>query len=317
MTNPNLLPSRVRLVEVGPRDGLQNEAQPVPTEVKVALIDRLTAAGFPAIEATAFVSPKWVPQMADAAEVMARIHRGDGVRYPVLTPNLQGFEAAMAAHADEVAVFVAASEAFSRRNINCTIAESLERTKPVFVAAAARGVRVRGYVSCVLGCPYEGEVAARRVADVAAALYALGAYEVSLGDTIGVGTAGRTEALIRAVGERVPVVALAGHFHDTYGQALANVYAALRLGVATFDCSVAGLGGCPYAKGASGNVASEDLLYLLSGLGIETGVDMTALRRAGRYISDFLGRPAASRVARALAAKDPLPEAAREGAGAS
>jgi isopropylmalate/homocitrate/citramalate synthase len=304
-----MLPPRVRLVEVGPRDGLQNEAQPVPTEVKVALIDRLTAAGFPAIEATAFVSPKWVPQMADAAEVMARIRRGDGVRYPVLTPNLQGFEAAMAARADEVAVFVAASEAFSRRNINCTIAESLERAKPVFAAAAAHGVRVRGYVSCVLGCPYEGDVDPQRVADVAAALYALGAYEVSLGDTIGVGTAGRTEALIRTVGERVPVVALAGHFHDTYGQALVNVYAALRVGVATFDCSVAGLGGCPYAKGGTGNVASEDLLYLLDGLGIETGVDMTGLRRAGRYISDFLGRPAASRVARALGAKDPLSEA--------
>jgi isopropylmalate/homocitrate/citramalate synthase len=212
MTNPATLPSRVRLVEVGPRDGLQNEAQPVPTEVKVALIDRLTEAGFPAIEATAFVSPKWVPQMADAAAVMARIRRRDGVRYPVLTPNLQGFEAAMAASADEVAVFVAASEAFSRRNINCTIAESLERAKPVFGAAAGRGVRVRAYISCVLGCPYEGDVDPRRVAEVAAALHALGAYEVSLGDTIGVGTAGKTEALIRAVGARVPFGALAGPF---------------------------------------------------------------------------------------------------------
>src|SRR5690349_3448542 len=216
------LPARVRLVEVGPRDGLQNEAQMVPTDVKVALIDALTDAGFPAIEATSFVSPKWVPQMADAAEVMARIHRRPGVRYPVLTPNLKGFEAAVAAGADEVAVFVAASEAFSRRNINCSIAESLERAKPVFDAAKANDVRVRGYVSVVLGCPYEGEVDPARVADVAASLYALGAYEVSLGDTIGTGTPGRTQALIERVSARVPIGALAGHFHDTYGQALAN-----------------------------------------------------------------------------------------------
>ncbi len=300
------LPRRVRLVEVGPRDGLQNEQAIVPTGVKVALIDMLTGAGFPAVEATSFVSPKWVPQMADAADVMARITRKPGVRYPVLTPNLKGFESALAAGADEVAVFVAASESFSKRNINCTIAESLERARPVFDAAKPRGMRVRGYVSCVLGCPYEGDVDAAAVADVAAALHAMGAYEVSLGDTIGTGTAGRTRALIRRVGERVPVAALAGHFHDTYGQALANVYAALEMGVATFDCSVAGLGGCPYAKGATGNVASEDVLYLLEGLGIATGVDMTALRRAGRFISGFLGRPSASRVARALDAKQPL-----------
>ena len=300
------LPRRVRLVEVGPRDGLQNEQAIVPTGVKVALIDMLTGAGFPAVEATSFVSPKWVPQMADAADVMARITRKPGVRYPVLTPNLKGFESALAAGADEVAVFVAASESFSKRNINCTIAESLERARPVFDAAKPRGMRVRGYVSCVLGCPYEGDVDAAAVADVAAALHAMGAYEVSLGDTIGTGTAGRTRALIRRVGERVPVAALAGHFHDTYGQALANVYAALEMGVATFDCSVAGLGGCPYAKGATGNVASEDVLYLLEGLGIATGVDMTALRRAGRFISEFLGRPSASRVARALDAKQPL-----------
>ena len=298
------LPRRVRLVEVGPRDGLQNEAATVPTEVKVALIDLLGAAGCPAIEATSFVSPKWVPQMADAAEVMARIRRLPGVRYPVLTPNLKGFEAALAAGADEVAVFVAASEAFSRRNINCTIAESLERAAPIFAAAKAHGVRVRGYVSCVLGCPYEGAVDPRRVADVAHALHALGAYEVSLGDTIGVGTAGQTRALLAAVGERVPVAALAGHFHDTYGQALTNVYAALQTGVATFDCSVAGLGGCPYAKGATGNVASEDVLYLLDGLGIDTGIDMSRLRAAGRYVSDFLGRAPVSRVARALDARD-------------
>ncbi len=301
------LPPRVRLVEVGPRDGLQNEKAMVSTEVKVALIDHLTEAGFPAIEATAFVSPKWVPQMGDAAEVMARIHRKPGVRYPVLTPNLQGFEAALAAKADEVAVFVAASETFSRKNINCSIGESLARVQPVFVAAKAHGIRVRGYISCALGCPYEGDVESRKVAEVAAVLYREGAYEVSLGDTIGVGTAGRTKALIAAVAEHVPLAALAGHFHDTYGQALTNVYAAMEMGVATFDASVAGLGGCPYAKGATGNVASEDVVYLLDGLGIETGIDMTKLRIASRYISDALSRPPASRVARALAAKQPLP----------
>ncbi|MEP7206323.1 MAG: hydroxymethylglutaryl-CoA lyase [Casimicrobiaceae bacterium] len=303
MPAPNL-PARVRLVEVGPRDGLQNEQQAVPTAIKVGLIDRLTAAGFAAIEATSFVSAKWVPQMSDAAEVMHRIARRPGVRYPVLTPNLRGFEAAMAARADEVAVFVAASETFSRKNINCSIAESLERVAPVFAAARAAGVPVRGYISCVLGCPFEGSIEPVRVAEVAATLFELGAYEVSLGDTIGVGTAGQTRALIAAVGAGVPVRALAGHFHDTYGQALTNVYAALECGVATFDCSVAGLGGCPYARGATGNVASEDVLYLLDGLGIETGVDMTALRTAGAYISDFLQRQPASRVARALAARD-------------
>jgi len=300
------LPAKVRLVDVGPRDGLQNEKATVPTDVKVALIDMLADAGFPAVEATAFVSPKWVPQMADAADVMARITRKAGVRYPVLTPNLKGFEAALAARADEVAVFVAASESFSRKNINCSIAESLERARPVFDAAKASSVRVRGYVSCVLGCPYEGDVDPRKVAEVAAALHAMGAYEVSLGDTIGTGTAGKTQALVRLTAERVPIDALAGHFHDTYGQALANVYAALETGVATFDCSVAGLGGCPYAKGATGNVASEDVLYLLQGLDIDTGVDMRKLRRAGKYISDFLARPPVSRVARALDAKDPL-----------
>jgi hydroxymethylglutaryl-CoA lyase len=298
------LPPSVRLVEVGPRDGLQNERTMVPTEVKVELIDRLADAGLPAIEATSFVSPKWVPQMADAADVMARIRRRPGVRYPVLTPNMKGFDAAAAAGADEVAVFVAATETFSRKNINCGIAESLERAQPIFAAAKSRGVRVRGYISCVLGCPYEGEVDPRAVVQIAAALFAAGAYEVSLGDTIGVGTAGKAAALFALVAERVPVAALAGHFHDTYGQALTNVYAAMETGVATFDCSVAGLGGCPYAKGATGNVASEDVVYLLNGLGIHTGVDLTTLRAAGRMISDFLGRPPASRVARALAAKD-------------
>ncbi|HTS21434.1 MAG TPA: hydroxymethylglutaryl-CoA lyase [Casimicrobiaceae bacterium] len=301
------LPRRVRMVEVGPRDGLQNERATVPTEVKVRLIDLLSDAGLPAIEATSFVSPKWVPQMADAAAVMAAIRRRPGVRYPVLTPNLQGFEAALAAGCDEVAVFVAASETFSRKNINCSIAESLERAVPVTQAASARGVRIRGYISCVLGCPYEGEVSAERVRDVAAALQAMGCYEISLGDTIGTGTPGKTRKLVAIVGETVPAAKQAGHFHDTYGQALANVYAALEMGVASFDSSVSGLGGCPYAKGATGNVASEDLLYLFEGLGIETGVDMTRLRLAGQYISDFLGRAPVSRVARALNAKDPLP----------
>jgi hydroxymethylglutaryl-CoA lyase len=272
----------------------------------VALIDLLTDAGMPAIEATSFVSPKWVPQMADAADVMAKIRRKPGVRYPVLTPNLKGFEGALAAGADEVAVFVAASESFSQKNINCTIAQSLERVQPVFDAATARGVRVRGYVSCVLGCPYEGDVDPRRVADVAGALHRMGAYEVSLGDTIGTGTAGQTQSLLRICAQQVPLAALAGHFHDTYGQALTNVYAALEAGVTTFDCAVAGLGGCPYAKGATGNVASEDVLYLLAGLGIETGVDMMRLRRAGHYISDFLQRPPVSRVARALDVRNPL-----------
>ncbi len=300
------LPSRVRLVEVGPRDGLQNEQANVPTDVKVTLIDMLTDAGFQAVEATAFVSPKWVPQMADAADVMARIRRRPDARYPVLTPNLRGFESALAAGADEVAVFVAASESFSQKNINCSIAESLVRIEPVFAAAAAQGVRVRGYISCVLGCPYEGLVPPARVAEVADALWKLGAYEVSLGDTIGTGTPGATQALIDLCAERVPVIALAGHFHDTYGQALTNVYAAMERGVATFDCSVAGLGGCPYAKGATGNVASEDVLYLLDGLGIATGVDMARLRRAGHFISDFLKRPPVSRAARALDARNPL-----------
>ena len=297
------LPHAVRLCEVGPRDGLQNEKAMVPTDVKVALIDMLTDAGLPAIEATSFVSPKWVPQMADAADVMARIARMAGVRYPVLTPNLKGFDAALAAGADEVAVFVAATESFSKRNINCSIAESLERARPVFEAAREAGVRVRGYISVVLGCPYEGDVDPAAVAEIAAALHALGAYEVSLGDTIGTGTAGKTQVLLRRVAERVPIAALAGHFHDTYGQALANIYASLEVGVATFDCSVAGLGGCPYAKGATGNVATEDVVYLLDGLGIETGVDMTKLRSAGRFISDHLQRPSMSRVARALDAR--------------
>jgi len=307
LANSSKLPRRVRIVDVAPRDGLQNEKAVVPTDVKVRLIDRLPDAGLPANEATSFVSPRWVPQMADNAQVMAAIRRKPGVRYPVLTPNIKGFEAALAAGADEVAVFVAASETFSQKNINCSISESLERARPVAAAAKTHGVRVRGYISCVLDCPYEGEIAPSAVREVAAALQAMGCYEISLGDTIGTGTPGRARRLIATVAETVPVETLAGHFHDTYGQAIANVYAAMEAGIATFDSSVAGLGGCPYAKGATGNVATEDLLYLLEGLDIETGIDMTRLRIAGRYISDFLGRPPASRVARALDARQPLP----------
>jgi hydroxymethylglutaryl-CoA lyase len=300
------LPRHVRLVEVGPRDGLQNEKAILPTAVKVELIDRLTDAGLPAIEATSFVSPKWVPQMADNASVMAQIRRKPGVRYPVLTPNMRGFEAALAAACDEVAVFVAASESFSLKNINCSIAESLDRARPVVDAARGYDVRVRGYISCVLGCPYEGDVAAERVRDIATALRDMGCYEISLGDTIGTGTPGKTGLLIATVANAIPVNELAGHFHDTYGQALANVYAAMESGIATFDCSVSGLGGCPYAKGATGNVATEDVLYMLEGLDIDTGVDMTRLRRAGQFISDILGREPMSRVARALNVKQPL-----------
>jgi hydroxymethylglutaryl-CoA lyase len=295
--------TRVRIVEVGPRDGLQNEPGEVPTAVKLELIERLADAGLPAVEATAFVSPKWVPQMADHTEVLERIRRKPGVSYPVLTPNLKGLEAARAAGATEVAVFGAASEAFSRKNINCTIAESLERFLPMTKSAAASGIRVRGYVSCVLGCPYEGEVKPERVADVAQALFDMGCYEISLGDTIGVGTPGRTKAMIEACARRVPVGKLAGHYHDTYGQALANIYASLELGVATFDSSIAGLGGCPYAKGASGNVATEDVVYMLHGLGIETGVDLAKLVGIGQWICGVLRREPSSKVNRALSAK--------------
>ena len=290
----------VRIVEVGPRDGLQNERGTVPTEVKVELIERLADAGLPAVEATAFVSPKWIPQMADHTEVLERIRKKPGVSYPVLTPNLKGLEAARAAGATEVAVFGAASEAFSKKNINCSIAESLDRFKPVTEAAKASGIKVRGYVSCVLGCPYEGEVAPARVADVAGALYEMGCYEVSLGDTIGTGTPGRTKAMIEACARRVPLEKLAGHYHDTYGQALANIYASLEMGVGTFDASIAGLGGCPYAKGASGNVATEDVVYMLNGLGVRTGVDLKRLVEIGRWICGILGREPASKVNQAL-----------------
>jgi hydroxymethylglutaryl-CoA lyase len=293
----------VRIVEVGPRDGLQNEKAEVPTALKVELIERLADAGLPAVEATAFVSPKWVPQMADHTEVLERIRRKPGVDYPVLAPNLKGFEAARAAGATEVAVFGAASEAFSRKNINCSIAESLERFRPVAEAAKAANIKVRGYVSCVLGCPYEGDIAPKRVAQVAAALAEMGCYEISLGDTIGTGTPGKTKAMIEACAERVPVGKLAGHYHDTYGQALANIYASLELGVATFDASIAGLGGCPYAAGASGNVATEDVVYMLNGLGARTGVDLDKLVDIGAWICGVLGREPSSKAARALAAK--------------
>ncbi len=295
------LPKRVRMVEVGPRDGLQNEQEILPLEVKVELIDRLSAAGLPAIEAGAFVSPKWVPQMADSGEVLARIAKRAGTDYPVLVPNMKGLEAASAAGVREIAVFGAASESFSQKNINCSIAESLERFRPVAEAARAQDIRLRGYVSCVLGCPYEGPVAPAKVAGVAEALAALGCYEISLGDTIGVGTPAKARAMLRSVAEAVPVERLAVHFHDTYGQALANIFACLELGVATVDSSVSGLGGCPYAKGASGNVASEDVLYMLNGLEIETGVDLEALAAAGAFISARLGRSSGSKVARALA----------------
>jgi hydroxymethylglutaryl-CoA lyase len=293
----------VRIVEVGPRDGLQNEPKEVPTEVKVELIERLADAGLPAVEATAFVSPKWVPQMADHTEVLERVRRKPGVDYPVLAPNLKGFESARAAGATEVAVFAAASEAFSKKNINCSIADSLERFRPVTEAAEAAKIRVRGYVSCVLGCPYEGAIAPKRVADVAKALYDMGCYEVSLGDTIGTGTPGKTKAMIQACAEQVPMAKLAGHYHDTYGQALANIYASLELGVATFDASIAGLGGCPYAAGASGNVATEDVVYMLDGLGARTGVDLEKLVEIGAWICGMLGREPSSKAARALAAK--------------
>ena len=300
------LPTHVKIVEVGPRDGLQNEAQVVPAAVKIELIERLGAAGLQTIEATAFVSPKWVPQMGDAADVMAAIMktaRRPGVSYPVLVPNMKGFEQALAAGAQEIAVFAAASEAFSQKNINCTIAESLERFRPVGEAARQHGIAVRGYVSCVVGCPYQGEVPPAAVAEVAARLHEMGCYEVSLGDTIGVGTPASVSRMLDAVALRVPVAQLAGHYHDTWGMALANIYASLERGVAVFDASVAGLGGCPYAAGASGNVATEDVVFLMNGLGIETGVDLDRLVDAGAWICAELGREPASKVARAVMAK--------------
>ncbi|WP_339478104.1 hydroxymethylglutaryl-CoA lyase [Pseudomonas sp. RL_5y_Pfl2_69] len=293
------LPTHVRLIEVGPRDGLQNEALPISVADKVQLVDALTDAGLGYIEVGSFVSPKWVPQMAGSAEVFAQIRRKPGVVYGALAPNMRGFEDAVAAGVKEVAVFAAASEAFSQRNINCSISESLARFVPIIEAARQHGISVRGYVSCVLGCPYEGQVSAQQVAQVANELYAMGCYEVSLGDTIGTGTPTATRTLFEAVTAYVPREKLAGHFHDTYGQALVNIYASLQEGIAVFDSSIAGLGGCPYAKGASGNVATEDVLYMLNGMGIETGVDMDKLLLAGEHICNVLGRVTGSRVAKA------------------
>ncbi len=297
------LTRKARIVEVGPRDGLQNEKRAVATATKLELIDRLADAGLRDIEAASFVSPKWIPQMADHGELMRALKRRPGVNYPVLTPNLKGFEAALAAGAEEVAVFAAASESFSRKNINCSIAESIERFDPVFAAAKAAGVRVRGYVSTVIACPYEGPIAPQAVADVAEALYARGAYEVSLGDTIGTGTPATVERMLAAVARVVPVERMAGHYHDTYGMAVANVDASWRFGVGTFDSSVSGLGGCPYAKGATGNVATEDVVYLLHGLGADTGIDLDALVDTSLWISGVLGREPGSRVTRALVAR--------------
>ena len=297
------VPAEVTIVEVGPRDGLQNEAVPVPIAEKVALIEALADAGLPVVEAGAFVSPKWVPQMAGSEEVLRAVRRKPGVRYPVLVPNLKGLEPALAAGAEEIAVFGAASESFSQKNINCSIAESLERFRPVVEAALAQGVRVRGYVSCVLGCPYEGEIAPTAVARVAGALHAMGCFEISLGDTIGVGTPRRTAAMLAAVTAEMPVAALAMHAHDTYGQALTNVLTALELGVRVVDSSVAGLGGCPYAKGASGNLATEDLVYMLDGMGVRTGVKLDRVIDAGRQICAVLGRETRSRAGFALSAR--------------
>ncbi|ANG62839.1 hydroxymethylglutaryl-CoA lyase [Marinobacterium aestuarii] len=295
------LPDKVRLVEVGPRDGLQNEASQISTAVKIELVARLGAAGVRHIEAASFVSPKWVPQMADSREVMAGIERRNGVIYAALTPNLKGFEGALASGVDEVAVFTAASEAFTQKNINCSIAESLSRFTPVIEAARANGIRVRGYVSTVLGCPYAGDIAPAQVAAVSRELLDMGCFEISLGDTIGTGTPLKAKRMLEAVAREVPIGQLAAHFHDTYGQALANLYAVLEEGLAVVDASVAGLGGCPYAKGASGNVASEDVIYLLQGLGIRTGIDLELLAQTGNWISAQLGRSNGSKVGQAMA----------------
>ena len=304
------LPSRVKLIDVGPRDGLQNEKSPVPAGVKVELVHRLQAAGLKEIEVTSYVSPKWVPQMADNAQVMAGITRQPGVRYSVLTPNKQGLDAALAAPRelwpDEIVVFAAASEAFSQRNINCTIADSIERFAPVVAAALAAGIAVRGAMSCTVGCPYEGEVAPGRVAHLAGLMKGIGVQRVDVADTIGVGTPLKVRKALEATLQHFDVADISGHFHDTYGQALANTLAALDMGVWNFQSSVAGLGGCPYAKGATGNVATEDVVYMLHGMGIDTGIDLDLLVDAGKFISDFLGRPSGSRVATALLSKRAL-----------
>lgn len=290
-------PPKVTIVEVGPRDGLQNEVATVPLDVKLALIDELAAAGLKVIEATSFVSPKWIPQMADAALLMQRLKQQDHVRYPVLTPNLKGFEAAIQAGAKEVAIFAAASETFSQKNINCSIDESMQRFEPIMIKAKAQNIPVRGYISCVMGCPYEGEISLEAVTEVAARLSQMGCYEISLGDTIGVGNPRLARQLIETVAKIVPVENLAAHFHDTYGQALANILAVLELGVVTIDSAISGLGGCPYAKGASGNVATEDVVYMLEGMGIETGIDLSKLIEVGTMISTHLGQKPKSKVA--------------------
>lgn len=297
------IPSAVKIVEVGPRDGLQNEKEFVPTDVKIELVNRLAAAGFKNVEAASFVSPKWVPQMADGAEVMSGIDRRAGTIYSVLTPNLKGFEGALAARADEIVIFGAASEAFSQKNINCSIAESIARFEPVVAAAKEHGLRVRGSVSCALGCPYQGEVPVASVVDVVERFAALGCDEIDIADTIGVGTPKRTREVFGAVTQSFPRERLSGHFHDTYGQALANIYAALIEGIEIYHASVAGLGGCPYAKGATGNVATEDVLYLMNGLGIETGVDLDQVVAIGDFISTSIGRANVSRAGKALLAK--------------
>jgi hydroxymethylglutaryl-CoA lyase len=297
------LPSQVTLVDVGPRDGLQNEAQPIPAATKIELVGRLQDAGLREIEVTSYVSPKWVPQMADAAEVMAGIERRPDVRYSVLTPNLKGLEAALAGRPDEIVVFGAASEAFSRRNINCSIEESIERFRPVVQLALAQGIKVRAAVSCAVGCPYQGEVSPDEVERVVVGMKALGVQHCGIADTIGVGTPRKVQAAMERALKHFPLEEVSGHFHDTYGQALANIYACLEMGVHVFDASVAGLGGCPYAKGATGNVATEDVVFLLNGLGIETGIDLDALAGAGAWISSQLGRLPVSRVGRALLAK--------------
>jgi len=303
MTSLHNLPTQVKLVDVGPRDGLQNEKQPVPAAIKIELVHRLQAAGLKEIEVTSYVSPKWIPQMADNHAVMQGIQRQPGVRYSVLTPNLKGFEAALLDKPDEIVVFGAASEAFSQKNINCSIAESIERFAPVVAAAKAAGIYVRGAMSCTVGCPYEGDVAPERVAYLAGLMKGIGVQHIGVADTIGVGTPGKVQAAIEATLKHFALDDISGHFHDTYGQALANTLAALGLGVWQFDTSVAGLGGCPYAKGATGNVATEDVVYLLHGMGIETGIDLDALVDAGAWISEQLGRPSGSRAARALLAK--------------
>jgi hydroxymethylglutaryl-CoA lyase len=297
------LPKSVKIVEVGPRDGLQNEPHTIPADVKIELVDRLSQAGFPNIEAASFVSPKWVPQMATSSEVMAGIHRRAGTIYSALVPNMKGFDAALAAGVDEVVIFAAASEAFSQKNINCSIAESIERFRDVAEAAKANKLRLRGALSCAFGCPYQGEVSAESVVDVVKRLRDLGCDEIDMADTIGVATPRHVQAIMQRAAEEFPIERLSGHFHDTYGQALANIYASLEVGITIFHASVAGLGGCPYAKGATGNVATEDVLYMMRGLGIETGIDLDAVVDAGQFISRQLGRSAVSRAGNAIAAK--------------